>query len=79
MTQNQLEKQKEQLAKLTKQIKEEENKIAQRLGRAIITQSNLKFEELSKVKISEIAEKVAYELKKSEEHAPSTHSDFQQG
>lgn len=79
MAQNQLEKQKEQLAKLNKQIKEEENKIAQRLGRAIITQSNLKFEHLTKEKISEIAKKVAYELKKSEGNSTANHSDLQQG
>ncbi|WP_396443309.1 hypothetical protein [Lactococcus lactis] len=68
MAKNQLEKQKEQLAKLNKQIKEEENKIAQRLGRAIITQSNLKFEHLTKDKISEIAKKVANEIKNINHH-----------
>lgn len=68
MAKNQLEKQKEQLAKLNKQIKEEENKIAQRLGRAIITQSNLTFEHLTKDKISEIAKKVANEIKNINHH-----------
>lgn len=79
MAQNQLEKQKEQLAKLNKQIKEEENKIAQRLGRAIISQAHLKFEDLSKETIKKIAEKVAKELHQSDTKPASDTSSFHQG
>lgn len=62
MENNKLEEQKRKLEKLNKQIKEEENKIALRLGRSIIKSSNLEFEDITKEKIDEISKLVANNL-----------------
>lgn len=72
MEKNKLEEQKRKLEKLNKQIKEEENKIAQRLGRAIISQSNLKFEDITKNKIEEISKMVANNLNRDFDNKDSS-------
>lgn len=74
MEKNKLEEQKKKLEKLNKQIKDEENKIAQRLGRAIISQANLKFEDITKEKIDKISKIVSSNLKEKPENKDS--SDF---
>ena len=59
MSQNNLEKQEAKLKALNQKIKDEKNKIEQRLGKQIISQANLDYANLSNQKTKDLAQKIA--------------------
>ena len=59
VTQSNLEKQEAKLKALNQKIKDEKNKIEQRLGKQIISQANLDYANLSNQKIKDLAQKIA--------------------
>jgi septal ring factor EnvC (AmiA/AmiB activator) len=59
MSQSNLEKQEAKLKSLNQKIKDEKNKIEQRLGKQIISTSNLDYANLSNQKIKDLAQKIA--------------------
>ncbi|MEE6667835.1 hypothetical protein PS423_10690 [Pediococcus acidilactici] len=69
MSQNNLEKQEAKLKALNQKIKDEKNKIEQRLGKQIISQANLDYVNLSNDQIKLLAKKFSEFLKvKSVDH-----------
>ena len=69
MSQSNLEKQEAKLKALNQKIKDEKNKIEQRLGKQIISQSNLDYANLSNDNIKSLSKKVSEFLKeKSVDH-----------
>ena len=71
MSQSNLEKQEAKLKALNQKIKDEKNKIEQRLGKQIISQSNLDYANLSNDQIKILAKQFSEFLKvKSVDHQP---------
>lgn len=71
MSQSNLEKQEAKLKALNQKIKDEKNKIEQRLGKQIISQSNLDYANLSNDQIKLLAKQFSEFLKvKSVDHYP---------
>ncbi|WP_269903182.1 hypothetical protein [Lactiplantibacillus plantarum] len=69
MSQSNLEKQEAKLKYLNQKIKDEKNKIEQRLGKQIISQANLDYANLSNDNIKSLSKKVSEFLKeKSVDH-----------
>ena len=69
MTQSNLEKQEAKLKALNQKIKDEKNKIEQRLGKQIINQANLDYANLSNDQIKLLAQQFSEFLKeKSVDH-----------
>lgn len=69
MSQSNLEKQEAKLKALNQKIKDEKNKIEQRLGKQIISQSNLDYANLSNDQIKILAQQFSEFLKvKSVDH-----------
>ncbi|AGO07064.1 hypothetical protein ADT67_10930 [Levilactobacillus brevis] len=69
MSQSNLEKQEAKLKALNQKIKDEKNKIEQRLGKQIISQANLDYANLSNENIKSLSKKVSELLKeKSVDH-----------
>ncbi|WP_459797947.1 hypothetical protein [Pediococcus parvulus] len=69
MSQSKLEKQEAKLKALNQKIKDEKNKIEQRLGKQIISQANLDYANLSNDNIKSLSKKVSEFLKeKSVDH-----------
>ncbi|MCB4356487.1 hypothetical protein [Levilactobacillus brevis] len=69
MSQSNLEKQEAKLKDLNQKIKDEKNKIEQRLGKQIISQANLDYANLSNDNIKSLSKKVSEFLKeKSVDH-----------
>ncbi|MCT3543780.1 hypothetical protein EFS03_12530 [Lentilactobacillus buchneri] len=69
MSQSNLEKQEAKLKQLNQKIKDEKNKIEQRLGKQIISQSNLDYANLSNDQIKLLAKQFSEFLKvKSVDH-----------
>ncbi|MYV16420.1 hypothetical protein [Furfurilactobacillus milii] len=69
MSQSNLEKQEAKLKALNQKIKDEKNKIEQRLGKQIISQANLDYANLSNDNIKSLSKKVSEFLKeKSADH-----------
>ncbi|MDT7015225.1 hypothetical protein [Levilactobacillus namurensis] len=69
MSQSDLEKQEAKLKALNKKIKDEKNKIEQRLGKQIISQANLDYVNLSNDQIKLLAKQFSEFLKvKSVDH-----------
>ncbi|MCD0431831.1 hypothetical protein LN344_00040 [Lacticaseibacillus paracasei subsp. paracasei] len=69
MSQSNLEKQEAKLKALNQKIKDEKNKIEQRLGKQIISQSNLDYANLSNDQIKLLAKQFSEFLKvKSVDH-----------
>ncbi|WP_368017136.1 MULTISPECIES: hypothetical protein [Lactobacillaceae] len=69
MSQSNLEKQEAKLKALNQKIKDEKNKIEQRLGKQIISQANLDYANLSNENIKSLSKKVSEILKeKSVDH-----------
>ena len=69
MSQSNLEKQEAKLKDLNQKIKDEKNKIEQRLGKQIISQSNLDYANLSNDQIELLAKQFSEFLKvKSVDH-----------
>lgn len=69
MSQSNLEKQEAKLKALNQKIKDEKNKIEQRLGKQIISQSNLDYANLSNNQIKLLAKQFSESLKvKSVDH-----------
>ena len=64
MSQSNLEKQEAKLKALNQKIKDEKNKIEQRLGKQIISQANLDYANLSNENIKSLSKKVSELLKK---------------
>ena len=63
MSQSNLEKQEAKLKALNQKIKDEKNKIEQRLGKQIISQANLNYANLSNDNIKSLSKKVSEFLK----------------
>ncbi|WP_162296408.1 hypothetical protein [Latilactobacillus sakei] len=69
MSQSNLEKQEAKLKALNQKIKDEKNKIEQRLGKQIISQANLDYDNLSNDQIKLLAKQFSEFLKvKSVDH-----------
>ena len=69
MSKSNLEKQEAKLKALNQKIKDEKNKIEQRLGKQIISQANLDYANLSNDNIKSLSKKVSDFLKeKSVDH-----------
>ena len=68
MSQSNLEKQEAKLKALNQKIKDEKNKIEQRLGKQIISQANLDYTNLSNDNIKSLSKKVAEFLKVNKAH-----------
>ncbi|ARN98891.1 hypothetical protein [Levilactobacillus brevis] len=69
MSQSNLEKQEAKLKALNQKIKDEKNKIEQRLGKQIISQANLDYANLSNDNIKSLSKKISEFLKeKSVDH-----------
>ncbi|MCG0795521.1 hypothetical protein IMAU10115_02908 [Lactiplantibacillus plantarum] len=69
MSQSNLEKQETKLKALNQKIKDEKNKIEQRLGKQIISQANLDYANLSNDNIKSLSKKTSEFLKeKSVDH-----------
>ncbi|RWZ42891.1 hypothetical protein EQG69_00700 [Levilactobacillus brevis] len=69
MSQSNLEKQEAKLKALNQKIKDEKNKIEQRLGKQIISQANLDYANLFNDNIKSLSKKVSEFLKeKSVDH-----------
>ena len=68
MSQSNLEKQESKLKSLNQKIKDEKNKIEQRLGKQIISQANLDYADLSNDNIKFLSQKVAEFLKENQAH-----------
>ncbi|MEQ6366163.1 hypothetical protein [Lactiplantibacillus plantarum] len=69
MSQSNLEKQEAKLKALNQKVKDEKNKIKQRLGKQIISQANLDYANLSNDNIKSLSKKVSDFLKeKSVDH-----------
>lgn len=64
MSQSNLEKQEAKLKALNQKIKDEKNKIEQRLGKQIINQANLDYANLSNDQIKLLAQQFSEFLKK---------------
>ena len=63
MAQSSIQKQVAKLKDLSQKIKEEKNKIEQRLGKEIINQADLDYADLSNDRIKTLAKKIADLLK----------------
>ncbi|WP_200833815.1 hypothetical protein [Pediococcus acidilactici] len=68
MSQSNLEKQEAKLKALNQKIKDEKNKIEQRLGKQIISQANLDYTNLSNDNIKSLSKKVSEFLKVNQAH-----------
>ncbi|QHB53481.1 hypothetical protein GQR93_14560 (plasmid) [Lentilactobacillus hilgardii] len=68
MSQSNLEKQEAKLKQLNQKIKDEKNKIEQRLGKQIISQANLNYANLSNDNIKSLSKKVSEFLKENQAH-----------
>jgi gas vesicle protein len=68
MSQSNLEKQEFKLKALNQKIKDEKNKIEQRLGKQIISQANLDYTNLSNDNIKSLSKKVSEFLKVNQAH-----------
>ena len=66
MSQSNLEKQEAKLKALNQKIKDEKNKIEQRLGKQIISQANLDYANLSNDNIKSLSKKVSEFLKENQ-------------
>ncbi|SYW15195.1 hypothetical protein [Oenococcus oeni] len=65
MTQTSIQKQVDKLNALNQKIKDEKNKIEQRLGKQIINQANLDYANLSNDNIKSLSKKIADLLKQN--------------
>ncbi|WP_057738938.1 hypothetical protein [Liquorilactobacillus uvarum] len=63
-----MQKQEAKLKVLNQKIKDEKNKIEQRLGKQIISQANLNYADLSNDNIKSLSKKVAEFLKENQAH-----------
>ena len=68
MSQSNLEKQEAKLKALNQKIKDEKNKIEQRIGKQIISQANLDYANLSNDNIKSLSKKVSEFLKENQAH-----------
>ena len=68
MSQSNLEKQEAKLKDFNQKIKDEKNKIEQRLGKQIISQANLDYANLSNDNIKSLSKKVSEFLKENQAH-----------
>ncbi|MHA5200860.1 hypothetical protein R5R45_01735 [Oenococcus oeni] len=68
MAQTSIQKQEAKLKALNQKIKDEKNKIEQRLGKQIISQTNLDYADLSNDNIKSLSKKVAEFLKENQAH-----------
>ena len=68
MSQSNLEKQEAKLKQLNQKIKDEKNKIEQRIGKQIISQANLNYANLSNDNIKSLSKKVSEFLKENQAH-----------
>ncbi|EJO04675.1 hypothetical protein R5R51_00020 [Oenococcus oeni] len=68
MAQTSIQKQEAKLKALNQKIKDEKNKIEQRLGKQIISQANLDYADLSNDNIKSLSKKVAEFLKENQAH-----------
>ena len=66
MSKSNLEKQEAKLKALNQKIKDEKNKIEQRLGKQIISQANLDYANLSNDNIKSLSKKVSEFLKENQ-------------
>ncbi|KGO32361.1 hypothetical protein ACKP2L_00530 (plasmid) [Oenococcus alcoholitolerans] len=66
MAQSSIQKQVAKLKDLSQKIKEEKNKIEQRLGKEIINQADLDYADLSNDRIKILAKKIADLLKENQ-------------
>ncbi|KRL33927.1 hypothetical protein [Liquorilactobacillus uvarum] len=65
MAQTSIQKQEAKLKDLNQKIKDEKNKIEQRIGKQIISQANLDYANLSNDNIKSLSKKIAEFLKKN--------------
>lgn len=75
MSQSNLEKQEAKLKALNQKIKDEKNKIEQRLGKQIISQANLDYGQLSMQEIRSLSVKLAEFLSQENQATSVTNSD----
>ena len=68
MAQTSIQRQEAKLKALNQKIKDEKNKIEQRLGKQIISQANLDYADLSNDNIKSLSKKVAEFLKENQAH-----------
>jgi iron uptake system EfeUOB component EfeO/EfeM len=71
MVQSSIKKQEAKLKEITQKIKNEKNKIEQRLGKQVINQSNLDYANLSNDQIKSLSKKIAEFLKQDKSHNQS--------
>jgi iron uptake system EfeUOB component EfeO/EfeM len=71
MVQSSIKKQEAKLKEITQKIKNEKNKIEQRLGKQVINQSNLDYANLSNDQIKSLSKKIAEFLKQDQSHNQS--------
>lgn len=71
MAQSSIKKQEAKLKEITQKIKNEKNKIEQRLGKQVINQANLDYANLSNDQIKSLSEKIAEFLKQDQSHNQS--------
>ena len=75
MSQSNLEKQEAKLKALNQKIKDEKNKIEQRLGHQLIKQANLDYGQLSMQEIRSLSVKLAKFLSQENQATSVTNSD----
>ncbi|MDV7757998.1 hypothetical protein [Liquorilactobacillus mali] len=66
MAQTSIQKQEARLKALNQKIKDEKNKLEQKLGKQIISQANLDYANLSNDKIKSLSKKIAEFLKENQ-------------
>lgn len=71
MEQSSIKKQEAKLKEITQKIKNEKNKIEQRLGKQVINQANLDYANLSNDQIKSLSKKIAEFLKQDQSHNQS--------
>lgn len=71
MDQSSIKKQEAKLKEITQKIKNEKNKIEQRLGKQVINQANLDYANLSNDQIKSLSKKIAEFLKQDQSHNQS--------
>lgn len=68
MTKTSIQKQEAKLKEITRRIKNEKNRIEQRLGKQIINQANLDYASLSNDQINSLSKKISEFLKQDQAH-----------
>jgi uncharacterized FlaG/YvyC family protein len=68
MTKTSIQKQEAKLKEITQRIKNEKNRIEQRLGKQIINQANLDYASLSNDQIKSLSKKISEFLKQDQSH-----------